>query len=559
MTNLTTSRSIFEKVSGKKLSQDFIAKKKLFERNKILDHLIAFYGLNIIINDNELKNIPQNTPYIVIANHPHGDADDLILQKIFESRAESFRIFGNLQDAIEPEKYLHQLGEKNDLSRNEYISAYEHINAGKCLGMFPSMGRSVLQLPNMNISDKKWDISALKFLHENRITIVPVYIQANKNLINNGSLIQKGKRTGFAMRENGKNADIKVRIGSAISEHEIAAFDSANKMGRYCRAKVYCLGSALEVKNFFRVPQFIQKEAEKIIEPVDVELIKNEIKFLNHRLCYTLQNYSIYIARAAEMPSIVKEIGRLRELTFREIGEGTNKSFDLDEYDLYYYHMFLWDNEKEQIAGSYRLGKGKEIFEVYGKKGFYTSTLFKFKNEFNGILAQTIELGRSFVVKEYQNKRLPLFMLWKGIMYFILMNPDHRYLLGPVSISNFYSHASKGLIVSFIKKYHFDHKMAEYVKPKKKFKIKVKTLDHESLLESAGENIYKMDKIISDIEPSNNTIPVLLKKYIKQNANIIGFNIDPKFNDALDGLMILDINNAPEETLETMKKDLNIG
>jgi putative hemolysin len=175
----------------------------------------------------------------------------------------------------------------------------------------------------------------------------------------------------------------------------------------------------------------------------------------------------------------------LREITFREVGEGTNKATDLDEYDIYYHHLFIWDTEAKMIVGAYRIGLGDEIFYGVGKKGFYINELFKLKEQFTPVLKKSLELGRSWIRKEYQTKPLPLFLLWKGILKFVIDNPRYRYLIGPVSISNSFSQFSKSLIVDYINRNHFDHEMAQYVKPRKKFKVNLENIDTDLLISAA--------------------------------------------------------------------------
>jgi putative hemolysin len=174
----------------------------------------------------------------------------------------------------------------------------------------------------------------------------------------------------------------------------------------------------------------------------------------------------------------------------------------------------------------------------------------------NPILSQSIELGRSFIVQEYQKHRLSLFLLWKGILFYLLANPRFRYIIGPVSISNNYQEVSKELIIQFIERNHFDHELSKYVEPRNAFRPKTKNIDTAALLEASSSDIKKMDKIIADIEPSSFTMPVLLKKYLQQNAKILAFNADPKFNNALDGLMLLDLQNLPTDTVETLKREM---
>ncbi|MGM0408611.1 MAG: GNAT family N-acetyltransferase, partial [Bacteroidota bacterium] len=262
-------------------------------------------------------------------------------------------------------------------------------------------------------------------------------------------------------------------------------------------------------------------------------------------------------APSTEMPNCMHEIGRLREITFREVGEGTNRSMDIDEYDFYYNQLIVWDDEEMKIVGAYRIGKGKDIIAQYGLHGFYIHSLFKIRKKFLPILNESIELGRSFIIKEYQRKPLPLFLLWKGLLFFLLKNADYRYLIGPVSISNDFSKFSKSLIVEFLKAYHYDEELAKFIKPRKKFVVKPdKLVDRKIFIQNEQGDVSKIDQLIQDIE-SNYKFPILLKKYMQLNSKIIGFNVDPNFNNALDGLIILDIFDVPQNFIKSLSKELN--
>lgn len=207
--------------------------------------------------------------------------------------------------------------------------------------------------------------------------------------------------------------------------------------------------------------------------------------------------------------------------------------------------------------GAYRVGKGKEIVDRYGMKGFYINSLFKMRKEMLPVLYESIELGRSFITEAYQRKPLPLFMLWKGILYFLLKNPEYRYLIGPVTISGKYTEVSKELIMKFIMANHYNYDLARYVLPRSKYLVGTNEPGIQVMLDVAHKDIGVLDKMIGDIEPSSDKLPVLLKKYISLNAKIIGFNIDPKFNMCLDGLLILDIFDVPMKTIESLSKEIN--
>jgi hypothetical protein len=354
-----------------------------------------------------------------------------------------------------------------------------------------------------------------------------------------------------------------VRIGSPIPVEELQAFEKVDRMGRYLRAKVEALGSPLkeDLRKFYHLPNLrALKKPQAIVPPVPAHKLIYEVEQLRNagQVLHTKKNFEVMYASAHQIPNLLNEIGRLREITFREVGEGTNRKIDVDEFDIYYKHLFVWDSEANKLAGAYRLGEGVEIMQKYGPKGFYITTLFHLKPAFNNILKQALELGRSFVIKEYQQKPLPLFLLWQGILAYLLQHPEYQYIIGPVSISNNYSKLSKSFLIGFIKQNYFDHELAKLVTARKEFMVDEEHASMNILMERFADDVGKLDKLISEIEPERYKVPVLLKKYIKQNAKIISFNIDPKFNDAIDGLMILNLDDLPEGTLANLKKELNV-
>jgi len=295
---------------------------------------------------------------------------------------------------------------------------------------------------------------------------------------------------------------------------------------------------------------------ETIPQAAQSSVLQSEIDQLTfHNLLASKDCYEVFVANASQIPNILKEIGRLREITFREVGEGTGNSVDLDSYDLYYQQLFIWDKEAKKIVGGYRIGEGDKIFEQYGEQGFYIHSLFKIKKGFYNVMRQSVELGRSYIIKEYQKKRLPLFLLWKGILYFLIRNRQFRYLYGPVSISKRYSNLSKSLIVEFVKTHFFDATMAQHLTPRNEFKLTVDKPDMDKMLKSLNGEMKKLDNLIHEIELGHFKIPILMKQYVRQNAKFISFNVDPNFSDALDGFMMLDLKNVPYATIEALQKE----
>jgi putative hemolysin len=531
-----------------------------------LDRLFSYLDLEAVVDGNQLDHIPKTGPFIIVANHPFGALDGLALIRTIAAVRPDFKVMANfLLQNVEPIKdyflsvnpFETRKGAYNNIAGLK--AALQHLEMGLPLGLFPAGEVSTYQEDLRTISDRKWQNSALKIARNANVPIIPVYFDGgNSRLFHLLGLIHPNLRTLALPSEmlKKKGQTLKMRIGKPIQPKDIAMFTNVEQFGRYLRAKTYALGSSFDVKrDYFRLFR-IPNKVDDIVLETPIDKILTEINNIQDFKTLSYDNFDCFVVGSAHIPNILREIGRLREVTFRAVGEGTNKSIDLDEYDLYYDHLILWDREAQKIAGAYRVGNGPNIMARYGLKGFYISSLFRMNYRMKPMLSKSVELGRSFIVQEYQRHRLSLFLLWKGILYYLISNPKFRYIVGPVSISNQYQEVSKELIIEFIQKHHFDEHLARYVQPRNAFKPKVKNVDTEALVESSQADLKKMDKIISEIEPSSFTMPVLLKKYLQQNAKIISFNCDPKFNNALDGLMYLDLNNLPGDTVETLQREM---
>jgi len=533
-----------------------------------IDALIEILKVSYIIDDRDLKKIIKKGSFIIVCNHPYGGLDGILLIKILSRVRPDLKVMANfLLKKVEPISDFF-LSVNPFENRKDFGSgveglnvAFEHLKDGGCLCLFPA--GEVSSYDGFNkITDHQWQYSALKFIKKADVPVVPVYFSGKNSLLFHlAGLIHPALKAIKLPSEllNKKKKPVVVRIGSPISVSEQDKFPEVYQYGRYLRAKTYSLGNPVEVKHFFNYSLKRSVKQEPVVFPQPKEKLMTEVAQLNKSyLLFKLKNFSVYCAPPQEMPCLINEIGRLREITFRKVGEGTNRSTDLDEFDLYYNQLFIWDDDKRCIAGAYRIGKGADIVHEYGTRGFYSQSLFKMKDGIIPVLKQSLELGRSFVIQEYQRQPMSLFMLWKGVLYFLMKNPEYRYLIGPVSISNNYSTISREMIIRFIMTHHFDWNLARLIKPRKTFKFKSKDQNINILMENM-DDINKLDKFIGDVEEINTGLPVLLKKYIKLNAKIIGFNIDPKFNNSLDGFLILDVYDVPESTIESLSKEVNDG
>ncbi|MCF8363142.1 MAG: lysophospholipid acyltransferase family protein [Prolixibacteraceae bacterium] len=534
-----------------------------------IDKLIESLDIKYEFDESQLKKIPEKGPFIVVSNHPYGGLDGILLIKIISAVRPDFKILANsFLQKIEPlSGYFLTANafEEESQSMDGMKKTLSHLHDGKALGIFPA-GEVSGYDQFYNVVDKEWQSSVVKLIKKADVPVIPIYFSGTNSRMFHilGKINPKLKMAKLPSELfHKKRKEISIRIGSLIRKNEISEFTDAFQLARFLRAKTYVLGAYkdIEIHNFFKNRPSRKKESqEEIIPPTKKETLLGEIDSIkeNHKL-FTIKNYTVYCAPSKLIPNTLNEIGRLREITFRAVGEGTNRTIDIDEYDLYYNQMFIWDDDEQCIVGAYRMGPGHDILQQFGVHGFYISSLFRLKSAMKPILDQSIELGRSFVVPDYQRKPLPLFMLWKGILYFLLKNPEYRYLIGPVSISNNYSPVSKDSIIRFITENYFNNELAKYIKPLKSYRFISDNEDINLLLENAGNDLNKFDKIIGDIDRVNNGIPVLLKKYLSLNAKILAFNVDPNFNNCLDGLIILDIYDVPQKTIESLSKEVNDG
>ncbi len=537
------------------------------EGSEFIDAMLYGLGINFEVPEKELELIPGKGPFITVSNHPFGGIDELLLLKLIRQVRPDYKLVPDFllqkipnvrESLISPEPRISGNAKFPGIGDMRRIKS--HLEEGKGLGIFPAGKVSSFNQDGGGISDRQWNYQVLKMIKRARVPVVPIYFRgSNSRLFHILGLIHPTLQTVKLPTEmfNKKKKTLYIRISSPIPVREQDEFTDISRYGRFLRTKTYALGTSLEVKKFFLPGIDRPRDPMPVIDAVPVSAIRSDLQELDvdHKL-FSYQEYDVYCAPSVKLPNIINEIGRLREITFREVGEGTNKSLDIDEFDLYFHQLFIWDRQAEKIVGAYRVGKGKEIVETYGIKGFYVHSLFRMNKKLIPVLRKSLELGRSFITGEYQRKPMPLFLLWKGILYFLIKNPEYRYLIGPVSISNRYSNFSKGVIINFIKDYYYNYEIARYIKPRKKFRVPVSNLDTDILFEKSSD-LNKLDKFIRDIERTHFHMPVLLKKYLRQSGRIIGFNIDPAFNNALDGLMILDLFDVPMETISTLSKEIN--
>jgi putative hemolysin len=551
------------------LNKEYDSRKDL-DGISFINSILEGFEIDFEIPEKDLKRIPKTGAFITIANHPLGGIDGMILLKILLEKRTDFKVIANfLLHRLAPLKpYIMPVNPFEDhkdakSSLSGIKQAIGHLREGRALGIFPA-GEVSTYKEEKHIVDKPWEPAAMKLIKKAKVPVVPIYFHAKNStffyrLAGMSDVLRTAKLPSEVLSQ--KRRKILVRIGNPISVEDQDANPNMEVFTAFLRRKTYMLANSFEKKSLFdKIPKNLKfpKTPKKIALQANLSLMEEEIETcrrLDKRLLVS-KNYEVFLAKKEVIPNILNEIGRLREITFREVGEGSNNSIDLDPFDDYYYHLFLWDNDSKKIAGAYRMGMGTEIFKAYGINGFYLQDLFRFEPELYNMMSQSIEMGRAFIIKEYQLRPMPLFLLWKGIVHCTLRFPEHKYLIGGVSISNKFSNFSKSLMIEFMKSNYYDPYVAQYIRPKKEFKVKLNDADKDIVFDKSEADLNKFDKIIDELEPESLRLPVLIKKYIKQNARVVAFNVDPLFNNAIDGLMYIKIADLPESTVKPVMEEL---
>jgi len=539
-----------------------LLEKRTAESGSFFDQGLEVLGVQYEISDSDLKKIPVEGPVFIVANHPYGGVDGLILGSIMDRvRPDSKLLVNSLLDRIDHMGgrcfYVNPFGGDRAARANfkGMKDSLKWLRDGHALGTFPSGTVSHLRLRARRVTDPNWAENIAPLILKTKATVVPVYFTGrNSGLFQLAGLLNPRLRTALLGREMlvSNSRCIGIRIGNPISAQRLRHFQSPREIMDFLRLRTYILQSReVADKTIFLPDNRKASSGKPIVRSQPVEMMEEDMRTLPpESILIDKDPFVVYAARAEQLPHVLKELGRLREITFRTVGEGTGEPTDLDKFDEDYWHLFIWNRKEKEIVGAYRLGLTDEILPGKGKHGLYTTTLFRFKGKVMASLDPAIELGRSFVVEKYQRKPISLGLLWKGIGQFIVKHPKYCTLFGPVSISKEYQSLSKNLMVAYLRENNLDPDLASKVKARHPVKSKqFGSLDRGSFKRSVRD-IEDVSALISEIEREARGVPVLLRQYLKLNATILSFNVDPAFNDSLDGLILVDLRKSDRRTLE---------
>ena len=532
--------------------------------------LLYQFRANYHISPSELERIPTKGPVVLVSNHALGGLDGIMLIHLLQEVRPDFKLMANfiLERVTRLKKWFIGVNPFDDnLTSKSSIGGFRqvlrHLENDGLFAVFPA-GEVASKLKKQVPIDPTWNAATMRLIQRAKVPVVPVYFHArNSPLFYRLAKIHPLLRTARLPAEllTQRHRSIDIRIGKPIAVKDQYNHQSIEDYSSFVRHKLYMLSNIFERKSILkRVPRALNRKNNSVmpIAPaVPPSLLEPEIIALKNsgKSLLVSKDYELFLTSSELIPNILTEIGRQREITFRAVGEGTNKPLDLDHYDNDYLHLFLWDHKARTLVGSYRLGLGKQLMNAHGISGFYLSELFKFEAEIMYMFNNSIELGRAFVSKTYQQRPMPLFLLWKGIIHATLRYPEYDYLMGSVSISNQFSKFTKSLMIEFMRSHYYDPYLAQYITPKKEFKVKLDDADKEFVFDETSADLNKFDKLIDEVEPGALRLPVLIKKYIKQNARVASFNVDPLFNNAIDGLMYIKIKDIPSSTVKPVLEE----
>lgn len=515
---------------------------------------LEILGIEYQVVKGSLCHIPASGATIIVANHPLGCVEGVILAELLLQVRNDVQILANQYLKTVPELDELFIGVDVFEGKNAHKAnlkalrqAHQHLDNGGLLLLFPA--GEVSQLVDskaQHIEDKEWSRSVSSLINKSKATTIPVFIDGqNSKRFYLAGKVHPLLRTLMLGREllNKSKQQIHLSIGSAIKYKEVNGLTDA-QLVNYLRLNTYLLQNKTltQTQNSHH-----SNEPLPIAPALPLSDLLTDLRTLpkEHHLL-TSGEFDVYCTTSDHIPSLLQEIGRLRERNFRSVGEGTGLPIDIDEFDKYYLHLFIWDRDNQCLVGAYRLGLVDELLAKKGLDGLYSRTLFHYEQPFLHTMGKAIEMGRSVLDEPYQKSMGALLLLWKGIAAYIQRNPEYTHLFGPVSISSDYSDQARQLLAETMTLHHYDAEKASYVTPTNPLPSQKNGWNTGML--TALADLQLLSRVIARIDEGKG-VPVLLRQYLGLNGKLVSFNVDPDFNNALDGLIMVDLKQVPVKTL----------
>jgi putative hemolysin len=504
---------------------------------------LAVLGISVAVTSNALAHLPPSGPLIVVANHPTGALDGLALLALTRRVRTDVRLLGNrwlsyvpeLRESLVPVDVFGASTRAVRRNGTALRSAIQWLADGGCLAIFPSGEVAHDETPDGRVLESPWRHTAAELAVRASATVVPMCIGGrNSRLFRSAGRIHPLLRTALLPRElwTKRGSTVSVNIGRPITPVELASRTDPASRTALLRSRVEHLATA--------PPTIVARPPQPTSRPIAprglARAIDANVAAIGSSLLMESGAFQVFCASATELPAILPEIGRLRELTFRGVGEGTGLARDFDRFDQTYRHLFVWDRDRREVAGAYRIG----ATDLLGVEGLYTRTLFDYDESLLRQIGPALELGRSFVQPDYQREFSPLLLLWKGISRLVSRQPRYRRLFGVVSISDLYDTTSRQLLLKFLQNTRFDADLGRLVRAKHPPAMP----RSEAVDAVTVERLEDVCALVRQIEPDGKDIPILLRQYLKLNAKLLGFTVDASFGNVLDGLVLVDLDHV---------------
>lgn len=529
--------------------------------NEFLDNAISELNIEATVISNGNK-IPPKGPLIIIANHPYGGPEAIALAKEITKVRSDLKILANFILGRIPEmRELLLLVDpfENDASVKKNILpiriARKHLSTNGALLIFPAGEVSSFKAKARSVVDTEWKQAAAYLARASNADVLPVYISGHNGVtFSAAGFIHPILRTILLPRcllhKRSKKFDIK--FGKIIGKKSIKASLNDKELTELFRNRVYALRHMkAQEKVISKIIENQEQKLETIIDPIDKGILINEVENIpTEQILIRRNNQVVFYFNYKQAPNLLTEIGRLREVAFRAVAEGSGKSCDLDEYDKYYDHVVCWSEDNQDIIGSYRLGRVDKIVKEHGLEGLYATTLFNFDLKFLNMMGSSIELGRSFISPPYQKTAFGLSLLWKGVIAYVSLFKKYYTLFGPVSISPIYSERALALMIRYLEEHRFDKMRAKHITGKHPIQNKLLKNIHVNHIVKQTKNFQDLSDIIEDIDTIPGGAPALLKEYIKLNGKFLAFNVDPQFQNSIDSLIRVDVRDMNFTTLK---------
>ncbi|MBO9489720.1 lysophospholipid acyltransferase family protein [Endozoicomonas sp. G2_1] len=508
-----------------------------------IEQVLDYFDFTYSVSSKEKERIPSSGRVVIIANHPIGSLDGLALLKLIsEIRPDVKAVANDMLMAISPLRsmLLPVNNMQGNTPKDNLKNINKHLANEGAVIIFPAGEVSRLR-PN-GIKDTAWNSGFYRIAKAAKAPILPIFVDGkNSAIFYSASMLYKPLATALLVREMFKQQkkNVAVRIGEAIE------FDSYSDQ-QFPRKTIIRLFK----KHLYRLAtnkSGLFKTQTAIAQPEQRQVLKAALEACQ-LLGQTQDGKKIYLYQHSESSPIMREIGRLREIAFRAVGEGSGLKRDIDKYDAYYYHLILWDQQDLEIVGAYRFADAQKVMAEQGKSALYTHSLFSYQPEMDNYLAQGLELGRSFIQPKYWGKR-SLDYLWFGIGAFLHKNPQCRYLFGPVSMSNSFPQTAKDLMVYFYNLYFgYPEKIAESPEPYQYQQLALTDLKQTFVGEDYQADFTQLKHLLANIGVS---VPTLYKQYSELchqgGVNFLAFGVDPDFNHCVDGLVLVDTHQLKDK------------